>query len=99
MQLTQNMSEACIDDIDNKIQLQRLYVSEKRQGLGIGRELMARAEMEAHKMGIKNLWLASWELNVEVERIYEKAGFKKFGSMEFMLGTAELKDWVMIKAL
>lgn len=99
MQLTQNTSEDCINDVENKIQLQRLYVSEKRQGRGIGRELMTRAEAEAHKLGIKNIWLASWELNVEAERIYEKAGFKKVGSMTFMLGTAELKDWVMIKAL
>ncbi|OJJ86413.1 GNAT family N-acetyltransferase [Aspergillus glaucus CBS 516.65] len=99
MQLTQGTSEACIDDVKSKIQLQRLYVSEKCQGLGIGMRLMEKAEIEAHKMGIKNIWLASWESNPKAERIYEKAGFVKVGSMKFMLGDAELKDWVMIKAL
>lgn len=99
MQLTHNASEPCIDDVKSKIQLQRLYVSEKHQGRGIGKELMARAEAEARALGIENIWLASWELNPKAERIYEKAGFEKVGSMKFMLGDAELKDWVMIKAL
>lgn len=99
MQLTQGTSDACIDNVQSKIQLQRLYVSEKCQGLGIGKELMARAETEAHQRGIKNIWLASWELNPKAVRIYEKAGFVKVGSMEFLLGNAELKDWVMMKTL
>lgn len=99
MQLTQGTSETCIDDVKSKIQLQRLYVSEKCQGMGIGMQLMEKAEIEAHKMGIKNIWLASWESNPKAERIYEKAGFVKVGSMKFILGDAELKDWVMIKAL
>lgn len=99
MQLTHGTSEACIDHVESKIQLQRLYVSGKCQGMGIGKGLMAQAEVEAHKMGIKNIWLASWEYNPKAERIYEKAGFVKAGTMKFMLGDAELKDWVMIKAL
>ncbi|RMJ27573.1 hypothetical protein PHISP_01561 [Aspergillus sp. HF37] len=99
MQLTQDASEACIDHVDSKIQLQRLYISEKRQGLGIGKELMARAETEARRSGIANIWLASWESNHAAERVYEKAGFVKVGRMAFMLGNAELRDWVMIKAL
>lgn len=99
MQLTQGASETCIDDVKSKIQLQRLYVSEKCQGMGIGTRLMKKAEIEAHKMGIKNIWLATWESNPKAERIYEKAGFVKVGSMKFMLGDTALKDWVMIKAL
>src|SRR5699024_691788 len=65
VQLTQHTSEACINDVESKIQMQRLYVSEKHQGLGFGKELMARAEAEARRMGFKNIWLASWELNVK----------------------------------
>lgn len=99
MQLTQGASEACIDTVESKIQLQRLYVSETCQGLGIGKELMARAEMEARKRGIKNIWLASWEMNPKAGGIYERAGYATVGSMKFMLGDSELKDWVMMKAL
>lgn len=99
VQLATGTSQACIDDIESKIELQRLYVSEKHQGLGIGKGLMARAEAEARKLGIRHIWLASWELNLKAVRIYEKAGFVKAGTKTFMLGGAELKDWVMVKAL
>lgn len=99
MQLTQNTSEPCIDHLKSKIQLHRLYVSEKCQGLGIGKELMNRAEEEARKLGIENLWLASWERNLRAERIYERNGFKKVGNMRFILGDEVLRDWVMVKAL
>ena len=99
LQLSQDTSEACIDKVVSKIQLQRLYVSEKIQGLGVGKQLMAKAEREARNLGISNIWLASWELNPRAERIYERAGYEKVGEMKFMLGSAELKDWVMMKAL
>ncbi|KAA8916560.1 hypothetical protein TRICI_001286 [Trichomonascus ciferrii] len=98
-QLTLNASEPCIDHVESKIQLNRLYVSDNHQGLGIGKALMIKAENEARKRGIENIWLASWEKNTEVERIYKKAGYTKTGSMKFMLGSTQLKDWVMIKSL
>lgn len=99
LQLTLNASEPCIDHVESKIQLNRLYVSDEHQGLGIGKNLMARAEREAKNMGMKNIWLASWEKNTDVEQIYKKAGYTKAGSMTFILGSTQLKDWVMIKPL
>lgn len=60
---------------------------------------MNRAEEEARKLGIENLWLASWERNLRAERIYERNGFKKVGNMRFILGDEVLRDWVMVKAL
>lgn len=99
LQLTLNASEPCIDHIEDKIQLNRIYVSDEHQGLGIGKQLMARAENEAKNLGMKSIWLASWEKNTDVERIYEKAGYVKAGSMNFMLGSTPLKDWVMVKPL
>lgn len=99
VQLTRGTSEPCIDKIDNKIQLQRLYVSDKYQGLGIGKLLLVRAEDEARNMGAKNVWLASWKLNMKAGRIYERAGYARIGEMRFSLGDSQLEDWVMIKSI
>jgi diamine N-acetyltransferase len=99
MQLTEGSSQKCIDHIDSKIAMQRLYVSERYQGLGIGKKLMLMAEDLARSRGIKNIWLASWELNPKAGQIYEKAGYKTVGEMVFTLGDTPLKDWVMIKSI
>ncbi|CAH0020611.1 unnamed protein product [Clonostachys rhizophaga] len=98
-QLRRDSSERCIDKLDNKIQLQRLYVSEKHQGIGLGKQLLLRAEEEAALMGFKNIWLASWELNPNAERLYSRSGYHKHGQMTFKLGNSMLKDWVMAKPL
>ncbi|CAI6099214.1 unnamed protein product [Clonostachys chloroleuca] len=98
-QLRRDSSERCIDNLDNKIQLQRLYVSEKHQGLGLGKQLLLKAEEEAALMGFKNIWLASWELNPNAERLYSRSGYLKHGEMTFKLGNSMLKDWVMVKPL
>ncbi|CAG9936376.1 unnamed protein product [Clonostachys rosea f. rosea IK726] len=98
-QLKRDSSERCIDNLDNKIQLQRLYVSERHQGLGIGKQLLLKAEEEAALMGFKNIWLASWELNPNAERLYNRSGYVKHGEMTFKLGNTMLKDWVMVKPL
>ncbi|KAJ6118282.1 acyl-CoA N-acyltransferase [Penicillium samsonianum] len=99
LQLRRGTSERCIDKMENKIQLQRLYVSESCQGLGIGKRLLARAEKEARGMGGKNIWLASWKPNLKAERLYESTGYLKAGEMAFTLGNSRLEDWVMIKSI
>ncbi|KAJ5317831.1 hypothetical protein PENANT_c004G06312 [Penicillium antarcticum] len=99
LQLRRGTSERCIDERTNKIQLQRLYVSESCQGLGIGKRLLAEAEREARAMGATSIWLASWKPNIKAERIYESNGYAKAGEMSFMLGDSKLVDWVMIKSL
>jgi ribosomal protein S18 acetylase RimI-like enzyme len=60
---------------------------------------MDMAEEEAKSRGVEYLWLASWEANPRVTRMYEKAGYKIVGDMKFMLGGLALKDWVMVKRL
>ncbi|OAQ68578.1 acetyltransferase (GNAT) family domain-containing protein [Pochonia chlamydosporia 170] len=99
IQLTRGTSEPCIDHLDHKIQLQRLYVSEKCQDLGIGRILMTQAESEAVDLGFRHMWLASWERNPRAEKMYERAGYAVRGEMQFRLGSSLLKDWVMVKTL
>lgn len=99
LQLRRDTSAQCIDQMESKIQLQRLYVSEKCQGLGIGKHLLARAEREARDMGAKNIWLASWKPNHKAERIYESTGYVKSGEIAFALGGSKLEDWVMVKSI
>lgn len=99
LQLRHGTSTGCIDGVEKKIQLQRLYVHESCQGLGIGKYLLARAEKEARSMGFQNIWLASWKPNVKAERLYESTGYRKAGEMTFMLGDSKLEDWVMIKSI
>ncbi|KAE8382435.1 acyl-CoA N-acyltransferase [Aspergillus bertholletiae] len=99
LQLRCGASTSCIEGVENKVQLQRLYVSESCQGLGIGKHLLARAEQESRGMDAGSIWLASWKPNAKAERLYEKIGYRKVGQMTFMLGDVKLDDWVMIKSI
>lgn len=91
MQLRKGTSESCVDDIESKIQLQRLYISVNSQGLGIGRCLLDRAESEARSMGIGNVWVAVWDRNPKAEHIYRRQGYVRVGEMPFKLGVPRSK--------
>lgn len=85
-QLTIGSTEACVDDVPSKVELQRIYVHADQHGSGLGRLLMEAAFMVARSEGYRNVWLGVWEDNDRATRFYEKLGFVRRGTHDFYLG-------------
>ncbi|KEF57961.1 uncharacterized protein A1O9_05883 [Exophiala aquamarina CBS 119918] len=97
--LTRGTSEPCIDYIDNKVELQRIYVHLDHHGLGIGKALVGRIEDMAREQGFKHIWLGVWEENLKARRVYEKLGYTFAGDHDFTIGEVVQTDHIMIKPL
>ncbi len=68
---------------------------EASRGLGLGTELMRRAEAEAGARGCRNIWLDTYAF--QARAFYERLGFKVFGQID---GPAPMfPRYFMIKAL
>ncbi|KAH8657736.1 acyl-CoA N-acyltransferase [Xylariales sp. PMI_506] len=92
-------SEACIATVQDKAELQRLYVHPSVQGQGIGRQLASRVEDVARERGFKNVWLGVWQENQRAIKAYERWGYRHVGTHDFVIGTLTNTDLVMLKHL
>lgn len=99
VQLTKGSSEPCVEDAENPIELQRLYVHHESHGLGIGKVLIQKAEKVAMAQGYKTMWLGVWEDNHKAQKVYGKSGFVHVGEHDFKMGDCIQTDIIMIKAL
>jgi len=77
------------------IELVRFYVVEEVIGKGYGSALMQACLDEVGILGYSTIWLGVWERNERAIRFYEKWGFTKVGTKEFILGRDVQHDWVM----
>jgi acetyltransferase len=59
-------------------EIQRLVVRSDRRGRGIGRMLMEAAIGEAHRLGLKLLWLMTHD-GSGADRVYERLGWTRLG--------------------
>ncbi|KIX98674.1 uncharacterized protein Z520_05975 [Fonsecaea multimorphosa CBS 102226] len=98
-QLSEGTSEPCISDIKSVVELQRLYVSTRFHGNGVGKLLASQIECIARRLGYKRLWLGVWEGNFRAQKIYEGWGFVKVGDREFKMGKCIQIGWIMLKDL
>jgi ribosomal protein S18 acetylase RimI-like enzyme len=81
------------------LEIERIYVSAAYQGRDIGSQLLNFADSKAQENNFKYLWLGVWETNVNAQRFYERAGFKKFSKHYFMVGNDRQTDILMKKTL
>jgi ribosomal protein S18 acetylase RimI-like enzyme len=77
------------------IEIERIYVLKKYQGLGIGAQLLKHAVRVAQEEGVSNIWLGVWELNANAISFYEKYGFKSVSKHSFFVGGDEQTDVLM----
>ncbi|PMD20992.1 acyl-CoA N-acyltransferase [Hyaloscypha hepaticicola] len=98
-QLTRGTTEPCLAGIDNLVELQRLYVSPDFHGGGVGRLLAEAVERVAREEGFETLWLGVWEENFKAQKVYERIGFEKVGSHDFVMGSCVQTDWILTKRL
>lgn len=77
------------------LELHRVYVYEARQGVGVGRILLAWAIERARQRGAKNLFLGVWESNERAIALYESRGFEKVGAYKFKVGDTMDDEFIM----
>jgi len=77
------------------IEMERIYVKQKFQGLKLGKLLMDRCIEFAVNESCDWLWLAVNNENFKAISFYKKYGFITFGTKKFRLGNAEDEDLLM----
>jgi GNAT superfamily N-acetyltransferase len=79
------------------IELQRIYVRPAFINKKVGAALMQHSLDFARAEGFNALWLGVWEKNARGIAFYEKWGFERIGSHDFMLGKDLQTDILMAK--
>ncbi len=78
------------------LELHRVYVYQARQGVGVGRILLAWAIERARRRGAANLFLGVWESNARAIALYESRGFETVGAYKFKVGDT-LDDEIIMR--
>jgi diamine N-acetyltransferase len=81
------------------IEMERIYINSKYQGLKAGRALMDKCIELARQKNFKWLWLGVNQENFKAIDFYKKYGFTIFGTKSFQLGNAQDEDYLMKMAL
>ncbi|TDS18716.1 ribosomal protein S18 acetylase RimI-like enzyme [Maribacter caenipelagi] len=80
---------------DDSIELERIYVLHKHQGLGLGEQFLHHIKTIAQERNKKTLWLGVWQENKRAIKFYERHGFQKFDTHPYYIGSDEQTDWLM----
>ena len=97
--LARETHEPCVEHLESKIELQRIYVDPAHHGNGVGKALAKRIEDMAREQGYVNMWLGVWEDNHKAQKVYEKLGYKVIGDHDFVIGRDIQTDHIMLKSL
>jgi ribosomal protein S18 acetylase RimI-like enzyme len=68
------------------IEIERIYVAKSYQDKKVGYALIRKCIEKARKENLDVIWLGVWEKNEKAIAFYEKVGFEKFGTHNFLLG-------------
>lgn len=75
--------------------LSRFYFDARFHGRGHAQRLLAHVIDSARAAGAGHLQLSAWEHAPQAIRFYQKSGFTRIGSVEFIIGSDVLEDWLM----
>lgn len=92
--LNQNDAQSDLKNMDS-IELERIYVINQYQGLGLGVQILEKVKKLAKKTNKSYLWLGVWEYNKAAIKFYERNGFAKFGMHPYYIGKDRQMDWLM----
>ena len=83
----------------NSAELQRIYLTKDKKGMGFGKKQLIYSENIAKLLGYEVLWLGVWEKNLNAIGFYQKNGYDIFGSHPFLFGGELQKDYLMRKTI
>jgi diamine N-acetyltransferase len=84
---------------EESLEIERIYIRDKFQKLGLGKYLINKAIEIAVEQGKNKIWLGVWEKNENAIAFYKKIGFVQAGRHSFYMGDEEQIDFIMIKSL
>ena len=84
---------------DESLEIERIYIKDKFQKLGLGKCLQNKAMEIAMEHNKKKIWLGVWEKNENAIAFYKKLGFVQTGAHSFYMGDEEQIDFIMTKTL
>lgn len=84
---------------EEHLEIQRIYLKNEFQGLGLGRLMIEKAFEMAKKYKKRFIWLGVWEFNYNAFNFYSKMGFEKVGRHDFYMGAEKQTDYIMEKDL
>jgi ribosomal protein S18 acetylase RimI-like enzyme len=88
-----------LPDIDARdIEIRRIYVLHRFQGLGLGRWLMEQALAHAAVAGCRRVLLGVYSRNDSALAFYSRLGFTQAGTREFRVGTNHYHDFILQRA-
>jgi ribosomal protein S18 acetylase RimI-like enzyme len=77
------------------LEIRRIYVLHRYQGLGLGRWLMEEVIAAAALAGCTRLLLGVYSRNESALTFYARLGFTQVGTREFRVGTHEYHDYIL----
>ena len=94
------MDEAQSEKMDGEsLEIERIYVKNKFQKLGLGKLLLNKAIEIAMESDKKKIWLGVWEKNENAIVFYKNMGFVQTSDHSFYMGDEEQIDLIMTKTL
>ncbi|NME06742.1 MULTISPECIES: GNAT family N-acetyltransferase [unclassified Psychrobacillus] len=95
-----NVDEAQSEKMDEEsLEIERIYVKNKFQKLGLGKLLLNKAIEIAMESDKKKIWLGVWEKNENAIVFYKNMGFVQTSDHSFYMGDEEQIDLIMTKTL
>ncbi len=85
--------------LEDRLEVERLYVAEDWIGTGLGASLMRRAIEEARQHKCRAVVLGVWEQNERARVFYQRFGFRPIGEHTFTIGTDVQTDLILRKGL
>jgi GNAT superfamily N-acetyltransferase len=98
-QLTHDRAHEHLSTEAPAAELNRLYVQRPFLGMGIGKELLASAEILARAEGAALLWLTAWTGNAHALRFYEAQGYQDVGASVYTFEGDRYETRVLLKRL
>ena len=75
-------------------EVKRIYLLQRFQGRGVGRDLMGTALTEARRLGRKRVLLGVYSQNESAIGFYHRAGFIRVGERPFQVGANTYHDFI-----
>jgi ribosomal protein S18 acetylase RimI-like enzyme len=91
-----HLSSVCPNANDATVELQTLHIQDHFVGKGIGRSLLAKVQELARLGADSRLWLTVDAKNAKAIAFYQRQGYEKVGTKEFVLGGVGHENHVLV---
>ena len=81
------------------LEIRRIYVLHRYQGIGLGRRLMQSVDAHAAAIGASRLLLGVYSRNEAALAFYARLGFVRAGTRQFRVGANDYFDYILQRIL